>query len=92
MEAPRVVILRYDYGMKVAISLPDDLFESADALAETLGMSRSELYATAVAEHLAKHRDQEVTTRLNQVYGDQSSGLAPELRQAQGRSLTADGW
>ena len=78
--------------MKVAISLPDDLFESADALAEALGISRSELYATAVAEHLAKHRDQDVTSRLNQVYGEQPSGLAPELRRAQGRSLTADGW
>ncbi|MCY4110790.1 MAG: ribbon-helix-helix domain-containing protein [Chloroflexi bacterium] len=78
--------------MKVAISLPDDLFESADALADALGMSRSELYATAVAEHLAKHRDQDVTSRLNQVYGEQPSGLAPELRQAQGRSLAADEW
>ena len=78
--------------MKVAISLPDDLFESADALAEALGISRSELYATAVAEHLAKHRDQDVTARLNQVYGEQPSGLAPELGRAQGRSLTADGW
>lgn len=78
--------------MKVAISLPDELFESADALAETLGMSRSELYATAVAEHLAKHRDQDITSRLNRVYSEQPSGLAPELRQAQGRSLAADEW
>ena len=70
--------------MKVAISLPDELFESADALAEALGMSRSELYATAVAEHLAKHRDQEITTRLNQVYANQPSGLEPEFRPGAG--------
>lgn len=78
--------------MKVAISLPDEVFESADVLAEALGMSRSELYATAVAEHLAKHRDREITSRLNQVYANQPSGLAPEFRQAQGRSVAADGW
>ena len=30
-------ILKYDIGMKVAISLPDDLFESADALAQAPG-------------------------------------------------------
>ena len=78
--------------MKVAISLPDEVFHSADALAEALGMSRSELYATAVAEYFAKHRDQDVTSRLNRVYGEQPSGLAPELRQAQGRSLAADEW
>ncbi len=89
---PQVVILKYDIGMKVAISLPDELFESADELAETLGMSRSELYANAVAEYFAKHRDQDITTRLNRVYGEQPSGFAPELRQAQGRSLTADEW
>ena len=62
---PGPVIPWYVYGMKTAISLPDDLFESADALAERLGLSRSELYATAVAEYLAKHRDEDVTGRLN---------------------------
>ena len=41
--------------MKTAISLPDDLFDSADELAQQLGVSRSELYARAVAEYLAKH-------------------------------------
>ncbi len=77
--------------MKTAISLPDDLFDSADALAEQLGVSRSELYATAVAEYLAKHANQDVTARLNDVYGDQSEGLDPALRSAQSRSV-ADRW
>lgn len=77
--------------MKTAISLPDELFDSADALAEQLGVSRSELYATAVAEYLAKHANQDVTARLNDVYGDQSEGLDPALRSAQSRSV-ADGW
>jgi hypothetical protein len=30
--------------MKVDISLPDDLFDSAEELAERMGLSRSELY------------------------------------------------
>ena len=55
-------------------------------------MSRSELYATAVAEYFAKHRDQDITSRLNRVYSEQPSGVAPEFRQAQGRSIAADGW
>lgn len=78
--------------MKTAISLPDDLFESADALAEQMGMSRSELYATAVAEYLAKHRDQDVTARLNEVYAEQASGVEPELRSAQARSMRSSEW
>ena len=69
--------------MKTAVSLPDELFESADALAERLGMSRSELYATAVAEYLAKHRDGDITGKLNDVYSIESSGVEPALRSAQ---------
>ena len=41
--------------MKTAISLPDKLFHEADVFAERAGLSRSELYATAVAEYLAPH-------------------------------------
>jgi metal-responsive CopG/Arc/MetJ family transcriptional regulator len=78
--------------MKTAISLPDDLFESADALAKRLGVSRSELYATAVAEFLAKHQHAKVTERLDQVYGQQPSHLAPPIRRAQGRSLRPPEW
>jgi len=78
--------------MKTAISLPDDLFESADRLAERLGVSRSELYAEAVAEYLAKHRSEDVTARLNEVYADEASGIDPELRSAQARSVGSSEW
>jgi metal-responsive CopG/Arc/MetJ family transcriptional regulator len=78
--------------MKTAISLPDDLFESADVLAEELGMSRSELYANAVAEYLAKHRDQDVTARLNAVYADETSDLDPAMRAAQARTFERSEW
>lgn len=78
--------------MKTAISLPDDLFESADALAERMGVSRSQLYATAVAEYVAKHREQDVTARLNEVYSEEQTGLEPELRRAQARSIGTSEW
>ena len=78
--------------MKTAISLPDDLFECADALAKRLGVSRSELYATAVAEFLAKHQHAKVTERLDRVYGREPSRLSPPLRRAQGRSLRSTEW
>jgi len=78
--------------MKTAISLPDQLFQSADALAKRLGVSRSELYATAVAEFLAKHQDAKVTERLDQVYAEQVSRIERPLRRAQGRSLRASEW
>lgn len=78
--------------MKTAISLPDHVFASADELASRLGISRSELYATAVAEYVAKHRGSEVTERLNAVYSDEASGLDMAVRKAQARSLGHDDW
>jgi len=78
--------------MKTAISLPDDLFESADALAQRLGVSRSELYATAVAEFLAKHQHSKVTERLDQVYAQQPSRLERPLQRSQARSLRMPEW
>ena len=38
--------------MKTAISIPDELFIVADNYAKDLGVSRSYLYATAVAKFL----------------------------------------
>ena len=73
--------------MKTAVSLPDELFLSANDLAKEQGMSRSELYAVALAEYLAKHRDADVTTKLNEVLADESSGVDPALRTAQARSV-----
>ena len=52
-------------------------------------MSRSELYAVALAEYLAKHRDADVTAKLNEVLADESSGVDPAWRAAQARSVGA---
>jgi metal-responsive CopG/Arc/MetJ family transcriptional regulator len=78
--------------MKTAISLPDAVFASADELVRRLGISRSELYATAVAEYLAKFRSEDITARLNEVYANQDSGRPPEVRRAQARSIGKSEW
>ena len=78
--------------MKTAISIPDTLFESADALADRLGMSRSHLYASAVAEYVAKHLEAKVTDRLNSVYADQSSRLELDVLEAQRRIIKVAEW
>jgi len=78
--------------MKTAISLPDELFESADEVARQMGVSRSHLYATAVAEFVAKYRTGAVTARLNEVYAEEPSGVERALRAAQARSVTSSEW
>jgi len=78
--------------MKTAISIPDALFESADALADEMGLSRSELYARAVTEYLARHRHADVTAKLNAVYADNTGKLDPTIRGAQARSVRRAEW
>ncbi len=87
-----VVIPGYNRGMKTAISIPDELFESADVLAGRLGISRSHLYASAIAEYVAKHVDAKVTERLNSVYARQSSQLEPDVREGQRRTIERSEW
>jgi hypothetical protein len=78
--------------MKVALSIPDDLFHSAETLGKRLGVSRSRLYATALADFVAKHQSGKVTARLDQVYAKEESGLEPPLRRSQARSVPRDSW
>lgn len=80
------------FGMKTAISIPDDLFASADELAEALSISRSQLYATAVAEFVAKHRTGDMTARINAVYEKQPSAIDKRVRRAQARSVRGSEW
>ncbi len=60
----------YTFGMKTAISIPDDLFAVADALAHELGQSRSQLYSRAVREYVARHSADSVTKALDEVWSD----------------------
>lgn len=80
--------------MKTAISVPDEIFEEAERLARQRGMSRSELYAKAVAEYVKGERFLGVRERLNSVYGPHPSGsqLDPVLGEMQARSLPKEEW
>lgn len=84
--------LSYTRVVKTAISIPDEVFEAAEALAERLGMSRSELYATAVARYVAAMRSEGVTARLNEVYSDGGSTLDPALLRAQLQAIGTEEW
>jgi metal-responsive CopG/Arc/MetJ family transcriptional regulator len=82
----------YTLAMKTAISIPDEVFEAADRTAKKLGLSRSELYATAVHEFLERHRIEDVTSKLDEVYATTKSGLDEGLKQMQYQSLDKEDW
>lgn len=53
--------------MKTAVSIPDELFMRAERLAKNGKRSRSEVYAAALDEYIARHAPDEVTEAMNRV-------------------------
>ena len=78
--------------MKTAISVPDPVFEAAEDLAKRLGISRSQLYTTALARYLDSFNDEAITQALNEVYSDSSESVDPVLMQMQIHSLSMEDW
>jgi metal-responsive CopG/Arc/MetJ family transcriptional regulator len=78
--------------MKTAVSIPDRVFHSAEKLAARLGVSRSQLYARALASLVEQHREDVITSKLNEVYGQDDSSLEQELSVLQTRSIAREKW
>jgi len=67
--------------------MPDDLFRLAEATARRLRVSRSELYAKAIAEYLKRQEANAITERLNDVYSRRPAEVDSALQRAQLESL-----
>ncbi len=80
--------------MKTAISIPDETFEAAERVAKRLGVTRSELYATAVREFIERRKHEGITERLDAVFGDdpEASELDERLQALQAASLDEEDW
>jgi len=78
--------------VKTAISIPDEVFEAAEKLAARLGLSRSQLYATAVREYVQLRDRRAVTAQLDAVYEHADSGLELQVAEAQAASLDDEDW
>jgi metal-responsive CopG/Arc/MetJ family transcriptional regulator len=78
--------------MKTAISIPDNVYNSAEKLAIRLGKSRSQLYTQALSNYVSKHRNEAVTAKLNEVYDRNSSDVEPLLNELQHKSLPKEDW
>ena len=76
--------------MKTAISLPDPIFEEAERVAARLGLSRSELYARAIARFVREQSGDAITEAINQVVRKMRPALDPMLARLQAASLATD--
>lgn len=53
--------------MKVAVSIPDEVFEETESLAKRLKASRSEIYSRALTEFLGRHVPERLTELMDLV-------------------------
>jgi predicted transcriptional regulator len=83
----------YTFGMKTAISIPDEVFARADRLAKRLKKSRSELYAEAIAEYLARHDEDAITESWNRALaGGEEEDEGRFVAEAARRTLERSEW
>lgn len=78
--------------MKTAISIPDDIFRKADALARKRRMSRSALYTAAIQTYVADADGAELSKRLHDYYDHEDSSLDPALLGQQMRNFRDSDW
>jgi metal-responsive CopG/Arc/MetJ family transcriptional regulator len=78
--------------MKTAVSIPDDVYKRAEEFAQRNKISRSSLYAVAVAVYVQQHFSDDITRKLNDVYSSSENALDPVLDKMQMLSLDKEEW
>jgi predicted transcriptional regulator len=81
--------------VKIAISIPDDIFRRVDRAAKRLGVSRSELFTRAAAAFLEEQRGREVTASYDRAFGSEDATddeMAPFRREGTRRALLKVEW
>lgn len=78
--------------MKVAVSVPDRVFDAAERLAKERRVPRSQVFSEALEKYVAKYDSAAVTAKLDAVYDGLASELDPALSSAQYASLRHEAW
>jgi metal-responsive CopG/Arc/MetJ family transcriptional regulator len=78
--------------MKVAVSVPEPVFEAAERVSRRMRIPRSQLYSRAIAAFVREHSGEEITKALNAVYGKASSALDPAWESGSLEVLRQEKW
>lgn len=78
--------------MKTAVSVPDDVYQSAERLARRERRSRSDVYSAALREYVARHAPDEVTDAIDRVVADVGLEIDPFVSAAATRRLRDSDW
>ena len=87
-----MVDLGYTQGMKIAVSVPDDVFQDAEELARRTKRSRSEVYSRALAEYVARHAPDRVTEAMDRALAEIGEPADHFVRAASRRLLKRSDW
>jgi metal-responsive CopG/Arc/MetJ family transcriptional regulator len=77
--------------MRTTVSLPGDVFDNAERFARRAGKTRSQLYAEAITEYLARHVPDEVTENMNAVVDRVGAAVPDVFGRAAARRHALDG-
>lgn len=81
--------------MKVAVSIPDDVYHGAEALAARYKMPRSRLYARALSQFIAGHEQDDLTASINaalEAIGNEPDDCADFVREAARQTFARTEW
>jgi metal-responsive CopG/Arc/MetJ family transcriptional regulator len=78
--------------MKTAISIPDNVFQSAEKLAQRLGKTRSQLYTQALNNYMEQNKEKGVQESLDKVYAAEDSQLPPSVKRLQSKAVGKEQW
>ena len=84
--------MRYNSGMKTAVSIPDRVFRAGELLAKRLKLPRSRLYALALADYVERHADDAITQRLDASLAVHPMNADPFVREAARRTAKRNEW
>jgi metal-responsive CopG/Arc/MetJ family transcriptional regulator len=78
--------------MKIAISVPNDVFELSEKLAKKLKVSRSKIFAMGVKKLAEEYDEEELTARVNAVGEKVDTSLDPSIKKYQSRIIKREKW
>jgi predicted transcriptional regulator len=78
--------------MKTAVSVPTEVYEQAEELAQRTGRTRSEIYSTALRDYLAHQQAAPVTAAMDQALEEIDSEPDSFLDAAARETLAGSEW
>ena len=82
----------YTFGMKTAISIPNELFDVAERLARRSRKSRSRLFSDALREYVARRSPDKITEAMDEALAEIGESNDPFVAAVSRTRLEQSEW